>query len=155
TLPIAAVALLPASALAIGLVNHLLTLTLKPRVLPKLEFKDTIPAQHSTFIVIPSMLTGPSSAPALLRKAELHYLANTLANIRSRLLPDFADGLFETMPHDQELLRDATERLRALNQRYAKGGSDIFFLFLRRRVWNGSQGCWMGWERKRGKLLEF
>ena len=35
------------------------------------------------------------------------------------------------------------------------GGADIFFLFHRRRLWNEAQGCWMGWERKRGKLLEF
>ena len=34
-------------------------------------------------------------------------------------------------------------------------GPDRFFLFHRRRLWNASQGCWMGWERKRGKLLEF
>src|SRR5262249_34763639 len=29
-----------------------------------------------------------------------------------------------------------------------------FFLFHRRRLWNPSEGCWMGWERKRGKLME-
>ena len=29
-----------------------------------------------------------------------------------------------------------------------------FFLFHRRRVWNESEGTWMGWERKRGKLHE-
>ena len=46
-------------------------------------------------------------------------------------------------------------RLRELNERYAQGGPDIFYLFHRRRLWNESQGCWMGWERKRGKLLEF
>src|SRR5262249_36596148 len=38
---------------------------------------------------------------------------------------------------------------------YAAGGTDRFFLFHRRRVWNPVQGCWMGWERKRGKLEEF
>src|SRR5207253_2895544 len=30
-----------------------------------------------------------------------------------------------------------------------------FFIFHRRRVWNPVQGCWMGRERKRGKLAEF
>jgi cyclic beta-1,2-glucan synthetase len=151
----AAVSLLPASALAVGLVNHLVTLILRPRVLPKLEFKEGIPEQHSTFIVIPSMLTSPSSAAALLRRAEMHYLANTLPNIKIGLLTDFADAPRETMPHDQELLGNAVERVRALNERYARGAQDIFYLFHRRRLWNESQGCWMGWERKRGKLLEF
>ena len=43
----------------------------------------------------------------------------------------------------------------SLNRRYASDGPDLFFLFHRRRLWNPSQGCWMGWERKRGKLSEF
>jgi cyclic beta-1,2-glucan synthetase len=154
-LPTAAVALLPASAVAVGLVNHLFTLLLKPRSLPKLEFKEGIPEKYSTFIVIPSMLTGPTSAPTLLRRAEMHYLANTLPNIRIGLLTDFADAPLETMPNDQELLQDAIDRVRRLNDHYARGGPDIFYLFHRRRLWNPSQACWMGWERKRGKLLEF
>jgi cyclic beta-1,2-glucan synthetase len=28
-------------------------------------------------------------------------------------------------------------------------------MFHRRRLWNAAERCWMGWERKRGKLLEF
>ena len=37
-----------------------------------------------------------------------------------------------------------------LNEKY----QDRFFLFHRRRVLNPSEGVWMGWERKRGKLQE-
>src|SRR5262249_27526529 len=43
----------------------------------------------------------------------------------------------------------------ALNARYAPEGPLLFFLFHRRRLWNPDQECWMGWERKRGKLSEF
>src|SRR5262249_21037666 len=71
------------------------------------------------------------------------------------LLTDFADAPHQTMPQDDDLLHDALERIGVLNQRYSNAGLDIFFLFHRRRLWNASQGCWMGWERKRGKLLEF
>ncbi|HTC85635.1 MAG TPA: DUF3131 domain-containing protein, partial [Candidatus Acidoferrum sp.] len=35
------------------------------------------------------------------------------------------------------------------------GGGARFLLFHRRRRWNGTEGRWMGWERKRGKLEEF
>ena len=38
-------AVLPLSDLAVGLVNHLLTLLLPPRVLPKLEFKGRNPGR--------------------------------------------------------------------------------------------------------------
>src|SRR5205823_12285361 len=53
------------------------------------------------------------------------------------------------------LVRDALDGIRRLNQEYCAGGPDRFFLFHRRRLWNPSQNCWMGWERKRGKLHEF
>jgi cyclic beta-1,2-glucan synthetase len=150
-----AVLLLPLSELAVGLVNQLLTLFRSPRVLPKLDFKDGIPADHMTFIVIPAMLVRPSSAPTLLERLEIHYLANPDPSLRFALLTDFADAPQETLPQDEGLLRDALERVRALNQRYKNGGQDIFFLFHRRRLWNPAERCWMGWERKRGKLLEF
>ena len=135
--------------------NQLLTLFLSPRVLPKLEFKEGIPADHATFIVIPAMLTGPSSAAVLLERLETHYLANPDPGLRFGLLTDFADAPQETMPQDEGLLDDALERVEALNKRYRNGGPDIFFMFHRRRLWNAAERCWMGWERKRGKLLEF
>jgi cyclic beta-1,2-glucan synthetase len=176
-IPVVAALLLPLSELAVGLVNHLLTLLLPPRVLPKLAFKAGIPAEHATFIVIPGMLTSSSSAVALAERLETHYLSNPDSSLRFALLTDFADAPHETMPEDDEVVREALERIRGLNDRYrgaeegarAKvkletetGGAsqqasaaDRFFLFHRRRLWNPAQGCWMGWERKRGKLLEF
>ena len=51
--------LLPASELAVGLVNHVLDAALPPRVLPKLDFKDGIPADCATFVVMPTMLVRP------------------------------------------------------------------------------------------------
>ena len=41
--------------------------------------------------------------------------------------------------------------IRGLNRRYPEAP---FFLFHRRRVYNDSESRWMGWERKRGKLLD-
>ena len=151
----AVVLLIPLSELAVALVNQLLTIFRAPRVLPKLEFKEGIPADHATFIVIPGMLTRPSSAPVLLERLETHYLANPDPGLRFALLTDFADAREETLPQDAELLEDALEQVKVLNTRYCNGGPDIFFMFHRRRLWNAAEQCWMGWERKRGKLLEF
>ena len=42
-----------------------------------------------------------------------------------------------------------------LNARYGPGTAGSRFLWLHReRRWNPAQNCWMGWERKRGKLHE-
>ena len=38
-----------------------------------------------------------------------------------------------------------------LNERY---GGDRFSLFYRTRVWSEGEQCWLGWERKRGKIEE-
>ncbi len=146
---------LPTSELAVGIVNHVLTLFLPPRVLPKLEFKEGIAADCPTFVVMPSMLIRSQSAASLLERLEIHYLANPDPRLRFALLTDFADAQQEHAPEDEGYVTDALERVAALNAHYAPEGPDLFFIFHRRRLWNSAQGCWMGWERKRGKLQEF
>jgi len=150
-----AAALLPASEIAVGLVNFIITKLLPPRVLTKLEAKDGIPADCGTFVVMPSMLLRADSARNLLERLELHYLANPDSQLRFALLTDFADAPEETQPTDAVYLKSALDGVAELNRRHAGGGPDIFFVFHRKRQWNESEGRWMGWERKRGKLLEF
>jgi cyclic beta-1,2-glucan synthetase len=148
-------ALLPVSELAVGLVNYVLTLLLPPRTLPKLDFRDGIPADRATFVVMPSMLVRPQSAASLLERLEIHYLANPDPRLYFALLTDFGDAPVEHEPEDDAYVRAALDGVRALNERYAAGGPPRFFLFHRRRLWNPVQACWMGCERKRGKLEEF
>ena len=147
--------LLPAGELAVGLVNHLLTLLLPPRVLPKLDFKDGIPADYAAFVVMPSMLVRPQSAADLLERLEIHHLANPDPRLRFALLTDFADAPAETMPEDAGYLRDAVERVKALNAALRATGRTSSSSSTAGGIWNPAQGCWMGWERKRGKLSEF
>ncbi len=162
-------ALAPASDVAVSLVNYWVGGFVPPRVLPKMLFKDGVPADCAAFVVIPTLLVRPRSTAALLEHLEVHYLCNPDPNLRFALLTDFADAPEEHMPGDEENLHAALDGVRALNDRYPLpnpnppppagggqgGGGDRFFLFHRRRLWNPSQGCWMGWERKRGKLSEF
>ena len=149
------VALLPASELAIGLVNYLLTLVVSPRVLPKMAFKEGVPPDCATFVVMPCMLVQPDSTALLVQRLEIHYLSNSDPQLRFALLTDFADAPHEHMPEDDGYVRAAVEGIKTLNERYCAGKPERFFLCHRRRVWNPVQNCWMGWERKRGKLLEF
>ncbi len=148
-------ALLPVSELAVSLTNYLLTLVLPPRTLPRLEFKENIPEDCATFVVVPSMLVHPDSAAALAEKLEIHYLSDPDPQLRFAVLTDFADAPVEHQPEDDALIRDALEQIAALNRRYSADGPPRFFLFHRKRQWNASEERWMGWERKRGKLNEF
>jgi cyclic beta-1,2-glucan synthetase len=56
---------------------------------------------------------------------------------------------------DAALLDAAAEGIARLNAATARPpGACRFLLLHRRRVWSTSEACWMGWERKRGKLHE-
>ncbi|MBA3822003.1 MAG: cyclic beta 1-2 glucan synthetase, partial [Deltaproteobacteria bacterium] len=81
------------------------------------------------------------------------FLANRDANLAFALVSDFRDASEEHLDGDAALLARATAAIEALNLKYpdpAAGGG--FFLLHRARRWNPSEGVWMGWERKRGKL---
>jgi cyclic beta-1,2-glucan synthetase len=150
-----ALAFLPATDLAVGLVNFLICRLLPPRVLPKLDFSAGIPADCATCVVIPGMLLRAESAEHLARQIERHYLANPDEHLRFALLTDFADAPAEHMPEDDHFVEQARKAVAALNERYPLPDGSRFLLLHRRRQWNASEGCWMGWERKRGKLHEF
>ena len=124
-------------------------------MLPKLDFTAGIPADCATVVVIPGMLFRSQSATQLAERLELHYLANPDPHLRFALLTDWADAPAEHMPEDEALVESAVEAIRQLNERHAADGPPRFFLFHRHRQFNPSEGRWMGWERKRGKLEEF
>src|SRR5438094_7845713 len=71
------------------------------------------------------------------------------------LLTDFPDAADERLTGEDDVLAAAITGIEALNARYAPATADRFYLFHRARRWNGSEGVWMGWERKRGKIDEF
>ena len=70
------------------------------------------------------------------------------------LLSDMPDS--EEQPNEADPLVDlAAGLIEKLNLKYAREGGSSFTLLHRHRVYNPSEGVWMGWERKRGKLLDF
>ncbi len=145
-------ALLPASEFAVRLVNQVVSLVLAPRVLPKLDYSAGIPAEHRTFVVIPTLFRTANDADGLVQHIELLYLANPDPHLHFAILSDFTDAPSADMPDDAAVLAPAIEGVTALNVRY---GQDRFHLLHRRRQWNAAEGVWMGWERKRGKLTDF
>jgi cyclic beta-1,2-glucan synthetase len=152
---VAALVLVPAVTISTGLVNWLLTHLLPPRVLPKLNFRDGIPVDCCTMVVIPALLTDSKEVESLLRQMELHFLGNKDPHLSFALLTDFADAPQKHMPEDEALISQATAGIKALNERYRWATTSPFYLFHRERIWNPNEGAWMGWERKRGKLAEF
>ena len=172
---VALLSLIPASAIAVDLINWIVTHTVPSQALPKMGFRRGIPAGCRTMVVVPGFLSDEDEVESLLRQLELHFLSNTDPHLYFALLTDFADAPQEHVDQDDVLLEQARAGIRALNRKYGndtsgpfqhKGKrsgpfqhkekrSGPFYLFHRRRLWNPGEEQWMGWERKRGKLMEF
>ena len=147
--------LLPASDAAMALTNYAATNRFSATRLPGLALEDGVPASLRTLVGVPTMLTSLSGIAEQVKHLEVHHLANSDDELSFALVSDWVDAETETLPGDTALLRAAVDGIAALNARYAPGpGGDRFLLLHRRRLWNPSEGKWIGWERKRGKLHE-
>ncbi|MDD5708837.1 MAG: cyclic beta 1-2 glucan synthetase, partial [Kiritimatiellae bacterium] len=149
------IVLLAASRSAVSLGNWIVTRSLRPRALGRMNFAAGIPDAHRSAVVVPAILTSARHADNLTESLELHYLANRVSNLRFGLLTDFQDADAEHQPRDAALLERVRAGIRRLNEQYAEPGPPRFFWLHRPRAWNAGEGVWMGPERKRGKLEDF
>jgi cyclic beta-1,2-glucan synthetase len=149
-------AAIPASDLAIALINRAVTDSFGPRALPRLDLRTGIPVHLRTMVAVPTLLSSAAEIQEQVERLEVHYLANSDGHVHFALLSDWDDAGSETLPTDDELLAAAVSGIAGLNKQHGPmaDGSVRFFLFHRKRTWNASEGKWMGWERKRGKLHE-
>ncbi len=152
--PLALLALLPASEVASALLNRLVSESLPPRRLPRLALQHGIPPEHRVLVVMPVLLDSVATVRELAQRLERHHLANREGEAQFALLSDFADAPQADIATDGQLLHEALTQIDALNRRHpAPPGRPRRFLLLHRpRRWSDGERCWMGWERKRGKL---
>jgi len=147
---LAVLALLPASQIIVQIVNYLITHLLPPRKLPKMDFERRgIPGEYLTLVVVPTLLTKEDDIQSDIENLEIRYQANPDPNLVFALFTDFTDADQPEKGNDGKLFSIAARGIERLNNRY---GLDRFFLLHREREWCESESCYMGWERKRGKL---
>jgi cyclic beta-1,2-glucan synthetase len=147
-------AVLPASILAVTALQWSLARLLPAHVLPKLDFTKGIPGDIRALVVIPTLLGRREDVDSMLRQIELHYLSNPDPRLSFALLTDDMDAT--PASKDVRLLESVVRGIEALNTAYRKDGGEPapFHLLHREPRWNEAEGCFMGWERKRGKLEE-
>ena len=147
--------IIPAIDAAIALVNRGVAFCFGPAPFPALELRNGIPKHLSTLVAVPTMLTTLDEIAQNVERLEVHHLASPEGAVYFALLSDWVDSDSETKAGDDALVAAARAGIDLLNQRYGPGlDGDRFMLLHRRRVWNQSEGRWIGWERKRGKLHE-
>ncbi len=151
---IALVLLIPISEISINIINFISSHLYSPALMPKLELKDGISEENNTMVIIPTLLPEANRVTELLEKLEIYYLANKEENLSFALVGDFKDSTSPETGNETEIIDSALEGIAKLNQRYSRDKT-IFYYFHRKRQYNDAHKLWMGWERKRGAIVEF
>jgi len=151
----ALISFIPASEITIGLINWIITRISRVMYIPKLELQGGIPDDAAAMVVIPTLISGEKTIDELMSHLEVFYLANREKNLYFAIIGDYKDEEQQEMPQDKKIIQAAERKIEYLNKKYKTDEGDIFFLFHRHRQFNKSQNKWMGWERKRGALVEF
>ena len=146
--------LIPASHAAIGVMNHLTGLLVPPRRIPKLDYSEGIPRECTTLVAVPCLLLSEAEVRRNVEALEIRYLGQPRP-ASALCAPDrFARRLRSLLMSTMSWSLSAPHLIQQLNQKYAPDQRGSFLHLHRHRVYNPSEGSWMGWERKRGKLMD-
>ena len=148
---------IPISEIVIQLINYILSKTVKPKLIPKLDFSKNLPKKYSTFVVIPTIINSADKVKELIKKLEVYYLANKSENLYFALLGDCTSSKKKEEEFDDEIIRTGLEEVEKLNNKYKQNLEELpkFHFLYRNRVWNEGEQSYLGWERKRGLLCQF
>ena len=149
------VLLIPCSEIVISILHWSINKLLDPKFIPKMELSKELPEDCTSMVVIPTLLSNKDRVLDLIGDLEVYYLANQHKNLYFGLLGDFKDGKNKEEKEDKHILELALNEVKRLNDKYSNNGEDIFYFFNRYRQYNDKENIWIGWERKRGKLMEF
>ncbi|RFF30935.1 GH36-type glycosyl hydrolase domain-containing protein [Wenzhouxiangella sediminis] len=144
--------LVPALGLAVTLANGLLTRLVPPRTLARLDFEAGIPPACRSAVAVPVIFAGPEDVDHAFERLEINFLANDDPQLVWVVLGDLRDADEPVLETDRAILRRGRQHIEGLKRQYPEAD----FLFLcRSREFNEREACWMGRERKRGKLMAF
>ena len=142
--------LLPFSGAVKALTDLILLRCLPPRFIPRMSIQDGVPPEGKTLCVVSALISDPTGGEQLCRQLEDAWLCSRDAgsNLLFCLLADLPESAEGTLPEAEAGLTAAAKAIDALRRR--RGAQ--FFLLTRPRIRNN--GKYMGWERKRGAILE-
>ena len=135
--------------------QYILSKTVKPKLIPKMNMNDGVPKEYATFVVIPTIIKDNQKVKELMNKLEIYYLANKSENIYFALLGDCSSGKNQNEEFDSEVIQEGIKQCDKMNQKYNIKGFPKFHFLYRNRTWNQGENSYLGWERKRGLLNQF
>ena len=142
--------------LADKVVNYIIRKLVKPKILPRFNFSKTIDEKNKTYVVMPTIISSLDKLDKMIEKMEVTYLANMSKNMYYMLLGDCCAANTKEIKMDKDIVEYAKKRLDKLNEKYPTEDGHVLFNFMyRKRVYSKGESSYMGWERKRGGLMQF
>ena len=152
SLAVALLLLLPVSDIVKNCVDFLVVRLFRPRSVHRMALEGGVPEEGRTLCVIASLLTNGESGRELAGLLERYRLANRDAgeHLLLGVLADLPDSDLPMGTAARGYVKAAQAAVDGLNEKYGGG----FYLFFRTPVFQSGDERYMGWERKRGALLE-
>ena len=157
--------LVPAIDIAVQFVHWVVPRFIPVRKLYSLDRHTLKSAPFRCALAVPVIVKHADEVEGLIENLELRYLANTERFLQFVLLSDPGDAHHQRDVEDDAIESALVAGIRRLNERYSCSANntdaspgevhDRFLLLHRSRQYNFSEGCWMAWERKRGKIEQF
>lgn len=144
--------LIPVSEIVNNLVKMLFLQFNKSKTLPKMDFSDGVPDDYKTMVVVPTIIKDEKKIRTVFENLESFYLSNKSENIYYSLLGDCSENSKQFCENDDKIVIASQKIVDDLNAKY---GKNIFYFAYRKRVYNKSEESWLGYERKRGALINF
>ena len=151
------ISIIPVEEIVSQIIKYILGKRVKPKLIPKLDIQNKkLTEENATFVVIPTIIKSKEKVQELMKKLEIYYLANKSENLYFALLGDCSSGPNKEEKFDNEVIEEGLRQVELLNNKYSNCAEFPKFNFIyRTRFWNGSEECYLGWERKRGLLNQF
>ena len=144
---------IPINQLLLKIENEILSKVVRPKQLPKLDFSEGIPEDEPTMVVIPTIVSNTQKIKEMFDLLETYYIMNNKTdNLYFTLLGDIKSSQKEIEDYDKEVSEYGVEYAKKLNKKYDK---NLFYYIYRKRKYNDKEGEYLGYERKRGALLQF
>ena len=132
--------------------NYIFSHIFKPRIIPRLDFKEGVPKESATMVIVPTLLSNEKRVKEMMVNLEKYHVSIRDENVFFTLLGDIKESDKEEIEEDKDIENIGLNLVKKLNEKY---GETKFFFLYRKRFFNTSEDKWLGWERKRGAILKF
>ena len=144
---------IPLFEISIKTINYLISKIKKSNPIAKINYENGVADDSKTMVTIPTILGSQERVKEIFKKIEQYYLANEDKNIYFSLLGDCTTSEKEVEKFDSEVIKCGLEEAKRLNEKYKE--KNRFNFLYRKRRWNPGEEKYLGWERKRGLLMQF